>query len=93
MEGLELMASRRMVKRAVDFARGPGRLTVAMGVDRSLDGIDLCSGGPLWLGGPARDIGEIGVSARIGLSRAAERLLRFYERGNPFVSGTRKQRE
>ncbi len=31
--------------------------------------------------------GEIGESVRIGISRDADRLLRFYLRGTPFVSG------
>ncbi len=42
--------------------------------------------------GSARDghePGEIGQSIRIGISRDADRLLRFYLRGSPFVSGPR----
>ena len=33
--------------------------------------------------------GEVGQSIRIGISRDADRLLRFYRRGSPFVSGPR----
>jgi 3-methyladenine DNA glycosylase Mpg len=29
-------------------------------------------------------------SVRIGITRAADRLFRFYERGNPFVSGPKR---
>jgi DNA-3-methyladenine glycosylase len=47
----------------------------------------LCGGGPLWLGAEVRRRGAIGKSVRIGLTREAHRLLRFYERGNPCVSG------
>jgi DNA-3-methyladenine glycosylase len=34
--------------------------------------------------------GRIGHSVRIGLTRAADRVLRFYERDNEFVSGPRR---
>jgi DNA-3-methyladenine glycosylase len=33
---------------------------------------------------------QIGVTTRIGITRAADRLLRFYELGNPFVSGPKR---
>ncbi|TIX49893.1 MAG: 3-methyladenine DNA glycosylase, partial [Mesorhizobium sp.] len=33
--------------------------------------------------------GEIGKSIRIGISKDADRLLRFYVRGSAFVSGPR----
>ncbi len=30
---------------------------------------------------------RVGKSRRIGITKASERILRFYERGNAFVSG------
>jgi DNA-3-methyladenine glycosylase len=63
-----------------------------MRIDKRFDGADLCAGGPLWLGSAARPAGPIRASARIGLTRAVERRLRFYERGSPFVSGPRNLR-
>jgi DNA-3-methyladenine glycosylase len=89
LQGIELMRARRGVERATDLARGPGRLATALAIDRSLDGADLCAPGPLWLGAAVRPAGRIGRSRRIGLSREAERKLRFFERDNAFVSGTR----
>ncbi len=87
LEGVEAMALGRPKLRWRDLARGPGRLTVAMNVDRRLDGADLCNAGPLWLGSAVRPRGEIGESVRIGITKEAGRILRFYERGNPCVSG------
>src|ERR1700733_12248617 len=67
---------------AGDLARGPGRLATAFGIDRSLDGVDLCAAGALWLAAPLRATGPIGDSVRIGLTVEADRVLRFYERGS-----------
>ena len=88
LEGIELMRARRGTDRLVDLARGPGRLAAAMGIDRRLDGVDLCRDGPLWLGTSQRPVGRIGRSVRIGITKEAQRLLRFYERGSVFVSGS-----
>ena len=88
LEGIDLMRERRGVERVHDLARGPGRLTVAMGVGLHDDGVDLCGKGALWLGSEARATGAIGVSVRIGITREAERPLRFFERGSRFVSGS-----
>jgi DNA-3-methyladenine glycosylase len=87
LEGVDLMRERRGVERLQDLARGPGRLTVAMGVGIHDDGLDLCGDGALWLGTEARSTGEVGVSIRIGITREAHRPLRFFERGSRFVSG------
>ena len=89
LDGIPIMQLNRGIKRLRDLARGPGRLTAAFRVDRGLDGLDLCREGPLWLGPGDRERGEIGQSVRIGIARDAQRLLRFYLRHNPFVSGPR----
>ena len=85
--GIRIMERNRGTERMRDLARGPGRLSAALEIDRRLDGIDLCQAGPLWLGSDGRASGEIGQSKRIGITRAADSLLRFYVRGNQFVSG------
>jgi DNA-3-methyladenine glycosylase len=76
-----------------DLGRGPGRLAKALRVDLDEDGLDLCAAGPLWLATTAQRTGRIGKSARIGITRNADRLLRFYEAGNAHVSGARKLRQ
>jgi DNA-3-methyladenine glycosylase len=104
LEGLERMREHRGALRLLDLARGPGRLAAALRIDRTLDGVDLCAPGPLWLGaivpfkaetsspGSRRTAVALGKSPRIGITRAARRLLRFYERGSPFVSGPARLR-
>jgi DNA-3-methyladenine glycosylase len=94
LEGIAIMANNRGTQRLRDLARGPGRLAQALRIDRSLDGLDLCKEGPLWLAHDDRDPGEmdekeIGESVRIGLSKEADRVLRFYLRGSPFASGAK----
>jgi DNA-3-methyladenine glycosylase len=94
LAGIPQMEQHRNTTRLLDLTRGPGRLAAALRIDRSLDGTDLCAPGPLWLGAltlrrpPAPAAAFIlAKSPRIGITQAAHRLLRFYERGNPFVSG------
>jgi DNA-3-methyladenine glycosylase len=87
IEGIAIMQRNRGTLRLRDLARGPGRLAEALRIDRRLDGLDLCRKGPLWLARDNHDAREIGQSVRIGIARDADRTLRFYLRGNPFVSG------
>jgi DNA-3-methyladenine glycosylase len=86
-DGIAIMQRNRDMKQVRDLARGPGRLAAALQIDRRLDGIDLCQAGPLWLGSDDKASGKIGRSKRIGITRAADSLLRFYVRGSRFVSG------
>jgi DNA-3-methyladenine glycosylase len=69
-DGIAIMARNRGTERVRDLARGPGRLAMALGIDRRLEA-------------------DIGQGKRIGITRAADSLLRFYVRGNGFVSGPR----
>jgi DNA-3-methyladenine glycosylase len=94
LEGLDLMRARRPNARVEKVASGPGALAAALGIDRRLDGLDLCCGTHLWLGSPVKRIGKIalGTSVRIGITKEAHRLLRFYERGNASVSGSLRLR-
>jgi DNA-3-methyladenine glycosylase len=87
LTGIEIMERRRGTTKRRDLTRGPGRLAAALDIDRRLDGDDLCAEGPLWLGSDGERVKTIRASRRIGISRAAHRLLRFYVADNPFVSG------
>lgn len=94
LEGIEMMMSRRGTTKVKDLARGPGRLAAALCIDKTFDAVDLCEPGPLWLGSAVRRAAPIiATSVRIGITRDADRVLRFYERGSVFVSGAKHLRE
>lgn len=94
LDGITAMQRHRKTTKFLDLTRGPGRLAAALRIDRRYDGLDLCAPGPLWIGAfehPARPtVPHIGKTVRIGITRAARKLFRFYERGNPFVSGPKR---
>lgn len=85
--GIETMRKRRPGVRDRDLLRGPGRLCAALAVDGSIDGMDLCAArSPLRLLDDGVRL-RVGISTRIGLTRATERELRFYARGSTWLSG------
>ena len=85
--GLDLMAHYRGEVPQRDLMRGPGRLAKALDIDRSLDGVDLCAPGPLWLACDGHEPEGCGISTRIGITRDAHRPLRFFLKGSRYVSG------
>jgi len=93
LEGISYMERRRGTRRFHDLTRGPGRLAQAMKIDRTLDGLNLCSRGNLWLGDSVRNSGLVGTSVRIGINREVDKLYRYYERGNPHVSGPKRMKQ
>jgi len=90
LEGIEIMQRHRKSAELLDLTRGPGRLAQALQIDRRHDGVDLCENETLWLGEIDHPVSPIGKSVRIGITRAAGKLLRFFERGNPYVSGPKR---
>ncbi|MBV9250693.1 MAG: DNA-3-methyladenine glycosylase [Acetobacteraceae bacterium] len=87
VEGIPLMRLHRGNVPDRDLARGPGRLAEALAVDRRFDGVDLTVPGALWLGTDEEKESPVGTSVRIGITKDAQRPLRFFVRGSPFVSG------
>ena len=87
-EGTALAASRRPAGAASrDLARGPARLCQAMGIDRALDGADVCGdGSPLRVFGRAGPVAAVSQGPRVGVSRGAEEPWRFWVTGDPTVS-------
>ncbi len=73
------------------LSSGPGRMSDAMGITRLRDNNkDLTSPqSDLWLADDGFCPEDIVATTRIGVTKAAERPLRFLIRGNAFVSGKR----
>jgi DNA-3-methyladenine glycosylase len=94
LEGIEEMARARNVEvqKPRDLPRltsGPGRLAEAFEITRARDnGADLTSpDSGLWIGDDGFRAGKIVTTPRIGISKAADRPLRYIIAGNVFVSG------
>ena len=87
--GLDLMRRRRGGVADRDLASGPGRVCQALGVDRAFDGRPLYRGRLRIRRGTAIPPGQVEVTPRIGISRAADWPLRFCIRGSQWVSRAR----
>ncbi|MGB9662158.1 MAG: DNA-3-methyladenine glycosylase [Moorellaceae bacterium] len=85
--GLELMERRRGTSQVRQLCSGPGRLAQAMGIDRRLNGTSAVEG-PIRFYPPLPEDGvpEIAAAPRIGIRQAADWPLRYYIKGNLFVS-------
>jgi DNA-3-methyladenine glycosylase len=89
VEGIELMRKRREAQPDHNLTNGPGKLCIALGIDRKLDGADLL-GNKVWLE-EARKIprSQIASGPRVGIDYAEEwkdKPWRFWIRDNSFVS-------
>ncbi len=93
LAGLEQMAIHRGLSSHAAprlLTAGPGRLCQAFGITRAThNGVDLLDDdSDLQLRDDAYDAQNIVTTPRIGISKAAERPLRFLLAGNPCVSGS-----
>jgi DNA-3-methyladenine glycosylase len=87
MTGLPVMRRRRAQASGVEaLANGPGKLTRALGITRRHNGADVTRGPLVVCRGAEDDPFEIGVSPRVGISKAADLPLRFFIKGSRFVS-------
>jgi len=94
LRGIKEMARARKIevrgpRDLIRLTSGPGRLAKAFGITRARDnGGDLTSpASGLWLGDDGFRAKNIQITPRIGISKAAERPLRYLLPGNAFVSG------
>ncbi len=84
--GVEQMERRRGGRQLHELCNGPGKLAQALGIDLS-DNDTLLGEGRLVVYDAHRvPTAEVAVSGRVGLSAGHELDLRFYIKGNRFVS-------
>lgn len=88
LDGLAVMAERR--GRRTDLCNGPGRLCQAMGIGLRHNGRPLSRPPVRLLAGAVHHDAEVGISGRIGVSRAADWPLRFFVKGHPCVRAPRE---
>jgi len=93
VDGIEIMRERRGEMKDKNLTSGPGKLCIALGIDRSLNGEDL-SGERIWVE-EYRSFkkSEIESGPRVGIDYAEEFVempWRLWVKGNQFVSKTKR---
>jgi DNA-3-methyladenine glycosylase len=89
VEGLDIIRRRRPGRSEYEWTSGPGRLCVALGIDRRLDNADLLDE-RVWIEeGVSVSPRQIARGPRVGIDYAQEWVAkpwRFWMKDNPFVS-------
>src|SRR4051812_34511203 len=89
MAGIELMQKRRpSARKPEDLASGPGKLTLAMGINRAQNSADVTRGSLVVREPLTATRIEVAVTPRIGITKCADLPLRFVVKGSHFVSKT-----
>jgi len=85
-KGIEAMKRNRPAKQLQDLTSGPGKLTLALDVDKRLNGLDITDASNQIYVLDNEFECELGTSHRIGVTRDLPEHLRFYVKNNRFVS-------
>ena len=86
VEGIELMKKNRKLKEIKNLTNGPGKLSRALKIDKKLNDSYVTDKENEILICDNRKKLEIGLSYRIGVTRDLKKKLRFFVKGNKFVS-------
>lgn len=86
VKGVDFMRKMRKTNDSFNLTNGPGKLTLALKIDLTKNKEDL-TGNKLFIADDGKKkYFKIVSSKRIGINVAKDKLLRFYIKGNPFVS-------
>lgn len=86
IEGISLMKRNRGVNSEENLTNGPGRLSVALKINKDLNGIDVTKKGSKIVILNTSKKFRIGTSHRIGVKKDLKEELRFFAVNDPFVS-------
>jgi DNA-3-methyladenine glycosylase len=89
VEGVELMEKRRGTDKLLSLASGPGKLCLAMAIDKKLNAVDMARGNVLYVEDRGEPPPKIIATPRIGVDYAGkwkDKPWRFLIRGSEFVS-------
>lgn len=86
LQGLRTMKRLRPNVEDLNLTSGPGKLTKALGIDLSLNKVDMTERGPLYIEESKEGRFRLERSPRVGIGQGAERLWRFYVAASPYVS-------
>lgn len=86
LSGIDAMTARRHGRPVAELCNGPGKLAAALGVDLRDNTTLLGEGRISVYHGERPSPRDIGVSGRVGLREGHELELRYYVKGDPFVS-------
>ncbi len=90
IDGVELARARRGSAPDRDLARGPGRLTQALGLNGGQNGADLASSEGVTLVAADRPLVDVARGPRVGVSAAADRPWRYWDPTSRFVSAYKR---
>jgi DNA-3-methyladenine glycosylase len=85
MDGIEILRKRRKAKDLINLTDGPAKLCQALGIDRTLNGVDLCSD-IFYVEDRGNKPTKIVSTSRIGIKEGKDKKWRFYIENNEFVS-------
>lgn len=87
IDGIVQMQKYRNMENVHMLTNGPGKLAQALHITKALYGVDVTQVGDLYVcNAPRVNAEAIAAVPRIGISKAQEKLWRYYIKDNPFVS-------
>ncbi len=86
LNGIEIMKKNRKVEKIFELTNGPGKLTKSLKITKNLNGTFVFKkDSPIFIVEGEKNF-EVGSSHRIGVTRDLKKKLRFFIKGNKFVS-------